>query len=123
MVSGIQVAVDDIDDDCLLERALVTLLIEAHIQRLHRGGALPGREGRGLILGTDEIRGTRIRGLEWRPIRVEFERELEPRTVGQTGSADLIVDQQLCRGTGLEAFHFAAHLPREGQHFAVHVGS
>ena len=42
-VAGIEITVDDVDDNRLLERPLVALLIEAHLQCLHRRRALTGQ--------------------------------------------------------------------------------
>ena len=90
LVAGIQVAVDDVDDDRFLERPFVTLLVEAHFQVLHGGLALPGDQLARLVLGADVVGTGRVRGLEQCPIGVELERQFQPGAIRQAAAADLV---------------------------------
>jgi hypothetical protein len=85
---GIQVTIDDVDDDGFLERSLVAFLVEAHFELLHRGRTLAGHQFAGVVFGRDVVGGRRIAGLEQRPVGIELEGQLEPGAIGQAGAAD-----------------------------------
>jgi hypothetical protein len=121
VVAGVQVTVHDVDDDRLLERPLVALLVEAHGERLHGGGALARHERPRVVFGRDVVGGRGIAGLEQRPIRIELEGGLEPAAVGQAGRADFVVEDDLAPATGLEPVDVAAHPSREGQGLVLFI--
>ncbi len=91
------------------------LLVEAHGQRLHRGGRLPIQQRRGLVLRADEVGGARIAGLEERPVGIELERDLEPGAVRDARGTDLIVEDHLLPATRFYALDVAAHRAAERQ--------
>ena len=68
LITGIEVAVDNIDDDRLLKRSFVTLLIEPNAERLNRGWRLPGEKSVGFILGTHIVVRRAVRSLKECPI-------------------------------------------------------
>src|SRR6185437_4915443 len=92
VVTRLQVTVDGIDDHRLLERPLVSLLVEPNLERLHGGGALTRHERARAVFGGYIVRALRIARLEQRTVRIELERRLEPRTVGHPRRADLVVE-------------------------------
>ncbi|CAI8697620.1 hypothetical protein EMIT0111MI5_70024 [Burkholderia sp. IT-111MI5] len=120
-VARIDVAVDDIDDHGFLERPLVPLLVEAHVQRLHRGRALAGHERRGVVFGADVVGRARIARLEQRPVRIELEGGLQPAAVGDAGRADLVIEHDLAPFAGFDARDIALHAPGERQALVAFV--
>jgi hypothetical protein len=120
-IPGLEVAVDGVDDDRLLERPLVTLLVEAHLKRLDGGRALAGYERAGLVFGRDVVRAGRIARLEQRPVGVELERRLEPGAVGHARGPDLVVEHHLGPLPGDETLDVARHVPEERQRLGLLV--
>ncbi len=108
MIAGIEIAIDDVDDDGFLERPLVALLIEAAEQALYRRRLLPRQQRAGAIFRRDVIFAGGIRGLEQRPVGIEFEGRLDPGAVGEAGGADLVIKHQLKPVAGCDLADFAA---------------
>ena len=94
-IPGLEVAVDDVDDQRFLVGALVTLLVEAQGQRLHRRRRLPGPARRCHVLGRGVVGGARVHRLEQPPVGIELEGRLEPAAIGQPGGADLVGEGNL----------------------------
>lgn len=94
-VAGIEVTVDDVDDHRLLIGPFMPLLVETHLQRLHRRRALPRHQFGGLIFGRDVIGRLGIAGLEQRPVGIELDGQLDAGTVGQHRGADFVDQLQL----------------------------
>src|ERR1700761_3856349 len=67
-VSRIEVAIDDVDDDCLLKRSLVALLIETHGESLHSRSVLAWQERAGYVLCGNIIVFGWIGSLKERPV-------------------------------------------------------
>src|SRR6266704_4524507 len=117
VVAGVQITVDCVDDDRLLKRALMTLLVEADFERLHCRSALPLDQGAGLVFGRDVIRSVWIDRLKQRRIGIKLECRLEPRAVGDAGGADFVVKHEFVPASGNKPVDVTTDLADKGPPF------
>ncbi len=115
MIAGVQITVSDVYDHRFLERPLMAFLIEAHLQRLHRRGALPRHERCRVIFRADEVGAAWIAGLEQRPVGVKLEGRFQPRAICNARRANLIVEHDLVPASRFEMRDIATHAPRKRQ--------
>jgi hypothetical protein len=76
----------------------MSLLVEADLEGLNRGGALSRDERPGCIFCRDEVGRLRIARLEKRPVRVELEGDFQPRAVCDAAGTNNIVENDLLPG-------------------------
>ena len=55
MISRVEVSIDDVDNDCLLERSLVAFLVESDAKALDSGRCLPRKKAPRFILCADMV--------------------------------------------------------------------
>lgn len=121
MIAGIEIAVDDVDDDGFLERPFVPLLIEAAEQAPDSRGLLSGQQRAGPVFGRNVIFAAGVRRLEQRPVGIEFEGGFDPGAVGEAGGADLIIENELQPASGCDLADLAARRAKERHRFRQFV--